>query len=348
MKKQNIAIIGAGMSGLIAALNLQDTFNVHLFEKARGISGRMSTRYAENYEFDHGTPYITARSEKFKIFVHQLTDKNIITQWLPKIQSIGLHQKPFKRTFFEPHYVGFSRMNDIAKYIYQQCADKITLYLDTEIKSVTQNKHHITLTDKNEINYELFDKLIITAPANQAYYLLPHHIPYRDLLQQVELNPLYCMMIGTPDKLKGQTGLYICDDMMIDKIIINSSKPNRLQHGTSLVVQSTSQWAMMHIDADIPNKQQELTEQTFKLLHLTDLNIDYHTTHRWRYAKVSKPLNEPFLWDTNSQIGICADWCQATENPVDIQENVDTNQIQGVESAFLSAINLVEHLRKSK
>ena len=50
-----IAIIGAGMSGLSAAHLLNNYAEVTLFEKARGVSGRMSTRCAKLYFFDHGT-----------------------------------------------------------------------------------------------------------------------------------------------------------------------------------------------------------------------------------------------------------------------------------------------------
>ena len=47
-----IAIIGAGLSGLSVAHLLKNHAEVTLFEKARGVSGRMSTRRAEPYFFD--------------------------------------------------------------------------------------------------------------------------------------------------------------------------------------------------------------------------------------------------------------------------------------------------------
>lgn len=49
-----IAVIGAGLSGLSFAHLLQDYAEIILFEKARGVGGRMSTRRAEPYCFDHG------------------------------------------------------------------------------------------------------------------------------------------------------------------------------------------------------------------------------------------------------------------------------------------------------
>jgi len=49
-----IAIIGAGLSGLSAAHFLKDHVEITLFEKACSVSGRISTRYAGPYFFDHG------------------------------------------------------------------------------------------------------------------------------------------------------------------------------------------------------------------------------------------------------------------------------------------------------
>ena len=40
-----IAIIGSGLAGISTALLLKDQAEITLFEKARGVSGRMSTRW---------------------------------------------------------------------------------------------------------------------------------------------------------------------------------------------------------------------------------------------------------------------------------------------------------------
>ena len=59
MKK--IAIIGAGISGLTLAHQLKAHADIVVFEKARGVGGRMSTRYGDQFEFDHAAQFFTAR-----------------------------------------------------------------------------------------------------------------------------------------------------------------------------------------------------------------------------------------------------------------------------------------------
>ncbi len=64
--KKKIAIIGAGISGLILAQRLKDHADIVVYEKARGVGGRMSTRYADPFYFDHGTQFFTARTDAFQ------------------------------------------------------------------------------------------------------------------------------------------------------------------------------------------------------------------------------------------------------------------------------------------
>ena len=55
-----IAVIGAGITGLHLARQLSDVFDVTVFEKSRGLGGRMCARRTEAHQFDHGAQYFTA------------------------------------------------------------------------------------------------------------------------------------------------------------------------------------------------------------------------------------------------------------------------------------------------
>ena len=68
---QPVAVIGAGLAGLSCAQALlQAGHTVHVFDKSRGPSGRMSTRRAEDqsgpWQCDHGAQYFTARDAAFR------------------------------------------------------------------------------------------------------------------------------------------------------------------------------------------------------------------------------------------------------------------------------------------
>src|SRR5689334_18811616 len=63
---RQIAVIGAGMAGIACARTLaQAGHNVSVFDKSRGVAGRMSTRSTTFGTFDHGTQYFTVRDPRF-------------------------------------------------------------------------------------------------------------------------------------------------------------------------------------------------------------------------------------------------------------------------------------------
>ncbi len=77
----NIAIIGAGLAGLTAANILKNNANITLFEKSRGVGGRIATRRSEPYFFDHGAQFFKARSAEFKDLINPMIKQGIIQTW---------------------------------------------------------------------------------------------------------------------------------------------------------------------------------------------------------------------------------------------------------------------------
>ena len=61
-----IAIVGAGISGVCAAnLLAQEGFKVDVFEKSRGLGGRLTTKRLDWAHIDIGAQYFTARDPRF-------------------------------------------------------------------------------------------------------------------------------------------------------------------------------------------------------------------------------------------------------------------------------------------
>lgn len=51
-----IAIVGAGISGLRAALEMTHSRDITIFEKSPGVGGRVATRRADSVQINHGAP----------------------------------------------------------------------------------------------------------------------------------------------------------------------------------------------------------------------------------------------------------------------------------------------------
>ena len=133
-----IAIIGAGMAGVTLANYLAPKHKVTLFEKSRSVGGRMSVRRAQDYSFDHGTQFFTAKTDEFKNFLCPLIEKEIIKSW--NICFGEFHgNKLVRQTNWQeeyPHYVATGSMNKMVKYLAKNFAVK----LNTQIAKIVKQE----------------------------------------------------------------------------------------------------------------------------------------------------------------------------------------------------------------
>ena len=114
-----VAIVGAGLSGLVVARSLSEIAAVTVFEKGRGAGGRIATRYAGDFEFDHGAQFFTARTATFRKFLQPLLEDGIIADWRANFAQLDRDRITELRSWDEsyPHFVGTPRMNRVGKHL---------------------------------------------------------------------------------------------------------------------------------------------------------------------------------------------------------------------------------------
>lgn len=329
MKKNNIAIIGAGISGLALAHHLQQEVNITLFEKARGVGGRMSTRYTDRFQFDHGAQFFTARSKQFKDFLNPFINTSIVREWKPKVVTLEKGKKSFKRMWFEPHYVASSKMNSLCKAL----AQEQTVMLNKQIVNLSNKNNQWYLIDENDAKHGPFDWVICTAPAPQTEKLLPSEFTDIKIVSERKMTGCFSMMIGLKNSLPIKWGAAKVKASPIEWIAIDSMKPDRKNDCCSLLIQSSNSWAEAHIESELNIVSQILIEETQSLLDLNFDNISYQSLHRWKYANTVIDEHEDenpsaYFIDPDLKLATCGDWC-----------------MQGrVESAYLSAYELALNL----
>jgi len=326
-KKKKVAIIGGGLSGLVSAEKLQEAFDITLFEKARGVGGRMSTRRAEPYQFDHGAQYFTARSKSFQDFLKPHLQSGLVRDWTAKVVSLEKGQKPYKREWFEAHYVCAPRMNSLCKHL----AESVELQFSVEISKLTRADNMWMLDDTSKNTYGPFDWVIMTAPSHQAAILLPDNFCDLDSINDVQMTGCYSVMLGFEKLPKLNWDIAIPKNSIIGWMAVNSSKPER-KSPPSVLIQTTNEWAEKHMNDNVPDMETIIIRE-YAALTGTDLHdITHQSTHRWRYANTELPASKPYFTDHNSNIGVCGDWCIAGR----------------VESAFLSADQLCKSILRNE
>ncbi len=283
MKK--IAIIGAGFSGAYLAYRLKDKFQITVFEKARGVGGRLSTRYGEQGEFDFGAPSFKATDDDFKEFVEKLCLEGLLEKWGGRDE-----------------YVSVPRMNQWIKFLLKGVDVKTNTCIDNV--EYMGNKWHLTP------EFDDYDILISTAPIAQTQLLLLDKVSFTSQIQDLALQPCYVLMIGLLSSvvLPNQQFLQI-NDGFIEKIVFNHTKPQRPSM-QALVIYTDVQWSIRHLEEDLESVKNQILEKFCQVLNIESSMVSSSSLHRWRYAFGTSNLTQPLLlWDDHRQCGASGDWC---------------------------------------
>lgn len=107
-----IAVIGAGLVGASCARALADAgLGVHLFDKSRGVGGRLATRrlhwagqqgQAQSVEVDRGAVGFQAQALAFQAFAKRHVERGVLALWQPKLAPEGLHDAHAQASLYLP------------------------------------------------------------------------------------------------------------------------------------------------------------------------------------------------------------------------------------------------------
>jgi renalase len=319
-----IAIIGAGISGLNLAKNFatknnsinnnlnnsQQNIEYTVFEKARGVGGRMATRRADDFAFDHGAQCFTARTKEFQNFIEPFQEQKIIEQWQGKVISIEEGKKFEKRIWFEPHLTASPAMNSLCK----ELAKDLNIKLETEVAKITsQNKmaqnNKWLLTSKTDEVLGEFDWVISTAPPAQTYNLMPDVFEHKNEISNIQMHVNFSVMVGFKTPLNLPWIAAKTRRSIIKWISINSSKPSRNPENTCIIIHSKDSWADKNKDMPVADVQNLMLEEFSKLTGIDTKNADFITTHRWLYSIVATTTKAKTYTDAKNKLAACSDWC---------------------------------------
>ena len=113
----DVAIIGAGISGLICAQQLQQAgYRVVVVEKSRGLGGRVTTRRLQDTCADRGLSYLIANGELTTSFVELLKSQDILKLWTDTVHEFKA-DFGLKAVKGVPLYIAPNGMSAIARFL---------------------------------------------------------------------------------------------------------------------------------------------------------------------------------------------------------------------------------------
>ena len=320
-----IAVIGAGLSGLSFAHSSRRFADIQLFEKSRGVGGRLATRRAGDYEFDHGAQFFTCRSKSFKSLLKGYDFQSAVSEWQPRLVTLAPDSETFKRTWFEPHYVGVPSMTAFPKRL----ARGLAVSYSTRVRKISRCGNRWQLKDDNGSELGVFDWVVSAIPAPQVAMLFGVEFIEHRSVKEAQMLPCFALMIALKDRPQLNFEAAVAQQSPISWLAINNSKPARsVRYG--LVVHSSNEWARAHIDEGPTAIENQLLVALKQLVDPNLLSIQEIHLQRWRYAKVEKAVGKEFLVDEENRLAAVGDWCLGNR----------------AEDAFVSGRALAEHLKR--
>ena len=298
----SIAIIGAGISGLSCATQLKALgFQVQVFEKSRGPSGRMSTRNGNNWSADHGAQYFTARDPLFIQELNTWIRADVAAEWHPllKVYDEGQWRES---SSVENRYVGIPTMNSPGKYL----AKNLSIEFGKTIDSISRqnNKWRLRSLETGNIEQQ-FDYLILALPAPQTFTLTNLVDPSIAEKNKVDIFGCWTVMASFAEKKNIPFDAAFINGQMINWIARNNSKLGR-EGLETWTIHANPQWSQQWIELEKDEAGKRILECA-KELGLDCQNAQL-SIHRWRYASGSMEINPGFTVFDNMQLGLCGDW----------------------------------------
>jgi renalase len=314
MEMVDVLVIGAGLAGLAAARDLQNSGrSVLVLEKSRGVGGRAATKRLDlNLEgivrADHGAQFFTARSERFQNLIAQLSDLGVVREWtrgFPKLGPNGLEQ----RDPGNPRFVCPSGMSSLGKSIRDGLEHETPIHVEfaAPVVDIKRTSHGWTAILEN--GQERHGKtLLVNVPEPQAFQMLEAHFSQERLeaLSAVRFDPCWAVIAALETRPEpGWLGLEI-DHPMLAWAALDHTK-REANSPPVLVLHATSAWSLEHLEQSPETVLPLLLNAAQGLLGDWVGNRLGAVAHRWRYALPIVTVPGQFLAQEN--IVACGDWC---------------------------------------
>jgi renalase len=323
-----VAIVGAGVAGLTAARELTKRgVPVKVFEKSRGVGGRLANRRLDWGDVDIGAQYFTARDERFQMQVAEWQEQGIVARWQFNPYSLtasGLTT----RSDSTLRYVGTPNMNSMANAM----ASDVDIAFNTRIEALerTSDGWILVPADGEPIN-ELYDWVVMSLPAEQARALLPGTALEGQIPEKIH-EPCWALALATlgevPPNLQGFFG-----DNVVSWVSRLSARPQQTAsecYDDLWMLHFSSDWSASHdkdTDTDITQTGLEWLSAALEKHIEKPLTVVHDYKHYWRYARMENVTAIPsVIADRSKGIAAIGAWSAGGR----------------VEGAYLSALDFVD------
>ena len=276
-----VAVVGAGVAGLTAARALADAGRaVTVFDKGRGLGGRLATRRTDWGPVDHGAPGVPA----------DLAGLPGVQLWTGGPDAAQVAGCPGMSSLLKP------------------LADDLQVQREVVVGGLAPDGTVWALSDPDGAALGRFDAVILAIPAPQAATLLAAPLPgMGQTVAQARMDPLWTLILVLPDGAGPPQDAVLSLDPPLALAIPQSAKPGATGPGGRWAVHADPVWSATHVDLP-KDKAAARMWDAFRAQTGTTAHPLLMAGHRWRYARVARPLGQPFAASPCGRVLAGGDW----------------------------------------
>jgi predicted NAD/FAD-dependent oxidoreductase len=273
-----VAVVGAGLAGLVAASRLvAGGCAVTVFEKSRGLGGRLATRRSEWGPFDHGAPVVHCEAWQ----VASLAAEGTCVRW----GDLG--------------HVGMPGMSALVRPL----GAGVDVRTEAEVAAVEPGPDGVTLRFKAGGEEGPFARVILALPAPQVLRIAGA-LDGAEALRGVEMGPVWTLMAAfgerpdLPDIVRPGGAL--------DLVVRDSAKPGR--EGERWVAHASHDWTRERLERE---KEAVLPVLLAEMEDVAEGRLPrpvHVAAHRWRFGLTERALGAPFAALAGGVVLAGGDW----------------------------------------
>lgn len=259
-----VVIIGAGLSGLVAANELQAAgVEVVVVDKGRSPGGRLATRRIGTATLDHGAQFFTVRTAAFQQRVDDWLQRGLVAVW----HDADVH----------PRFVAPAGMNSLAKDL----AKDLDVSCSTTVTAVRPagSRWQVMVNNGSVL---LADRVVVTAPLPQSSALLADSgIALDNRLMGTEYDSTIALLatLDRPPRIDAPGGVQRPND---DVAFVADDVAKGVSATPAITLHASAAWSRTHWDEDADHLLAALVNLAGPWLG--DAVIDEAQVKKWRYA----------------------------------------------------------------
>jgi predicted NAD/FAD-dependent oxidoreductase len=298
-----VAVVGAGVAGLACAGRLVEAgAGVEVFDKGRGPGGRLSTRRSADWQADIGAQYFTARDPGFREVVGRWEQAGLVAPW--GASPVRLAERAAEREVDgEARWVGVPRMSALTRHL----ADAVGVEFGYRVATIEAADGGWQLCSDSGERRGPFDAIAVAIPAPQASTLLEPAAPgLAGEAGSVPMEGCWAAVLSV-DAVEIPWEAAFVIDHPLRWIAHDGGKPGR-DGGAIWVAHAGSEWSAPRLEQSAAATLPELVALFEDAIGMSS-RVHGLLAHKWRYSQSPRPLASGCLFDSNTGIGACGDWC---------------------------------------